>query len=80
MLGLITVTPVDDFMIELALDVVVVVGRTTVTPPVVIFLPVLASVSRGDVESAWGFDRTAKILPSGVRMYTPLGVRITSTC
>lgn len=63
-----TVTPVDVLKAVPALEVVVVVGRTTVTPPVVMLRPVLASVSRGEVESGWGLERTAKILPSGVRM------------
>jgi len=68
MLGLMTVTPVGVFPIACALTVVVMVGRTMVTPPVLIFDPVLASVSRGELELAWGLDRTANIFPSGVRM------------
>ena len=43
-------------------------GLITVTapPPGVRVLPVFANLSNGLVEFGRGFDRTAKILPSGV--------------
>lgn len=50
--GLMTVTPVEVFSAVPELVVAVVVGLTMVTPPELRFLPVLANVSSGDVESA----------------------------
>ena len=42
-------------------------------------LLVIMSCMVGSVSASLGALRTAKILPPGVRMYTPLGVLITST-
>ena len=67
---IITVISFPRFYDNLLVEVVSVGLMTVIAPPPPGFtlLPVLASLSRGLVELSCGFDLTAKILPSGVRM------------